>query len=189
MRQATAELDSLLAAAKINKITQPSSDEIVLQVYAAGKNLNLALSANAGTARVCPTKRERKNPQVAPNFCMLLRKHLSGATVTRVSQPGYERIVEIVFDAKNDFRESVEKKLVCEIMGKYSNVILIENGKVLGALRPSIGDLNAPRILLPGVSYSLPPAQDKLEITEKTRVLGAFSNSAGARRINFYRRL
>ena len=179
MRQATAELDSLLAGAKINKITQPATDEIILQVYASGKNYDIALSANAQTARVCPTKRARVNPQVAPNFCMLLRKHLSGATVTRVFQPGYERMVEITLTAKNDFRENVEKKLVCEIMGKYSNVILTENGKVLGALRTYGGDLSAPRIMLPGVVYTLPPAQDKAEITEKTRVLGAFLNFGG----------
>ncbi|MBP5308596.1 MAG: NFACT family protein [Clostridia bacterium] len=179
MKIAAGELNALLSGGKINKIIQPQDDVLVFYVYAGGKNISLCVSANAESARVCPTRAAYSAPQTAPNFCMLLRKHLSGAVIKSVEQAGYERITEIVFDARNDFFESVEKKLVCEIMGKYSNVILTENEKVLGALRPPSGDLNGARVLFTGVTYTLPPAQGKIEITDKTRVLGAFSAFSG----------
>ena len=179
LKIAARELKILLLGGKINKITQPSDGEIVMQTYANGKNVSLMISANAQTARICPTAREFINPAVAPNFCMLLRKHLLGANVTSVDQRGYERIIEMTFSAKNDFRENVEKKLVCEIMGKYSNVILTENGKILGTLRPAFGEMDGARVLFTGSEYMLPPAQDKAEITEKTRVLGHFLSFEG----------
>ncbi|MBQ9481567.1 MAG: NFACT family protein [Clostridia bacterium] len=179
MKIAARELNALLSGGKINKITQPAKDELIFTVYTGGKTVAICISANAQSARICPTRAVYDSPAVAPNFCMLLRKHLSGATVKEVLQLGYERITEIVFDTKNDFREAVEKKLVCEIMGKYSNVFLTENGRILGALRPPVGDLNGSRLLLTGVAYSLPPAQDKFEITDKTRVSGAFLSFNG----------
>jgi len=179
LRVAAEELNKLLLGGKVNKINQPSIEEIIIHVYANGKNLNLAISANAQCARVCPTRAEKQNPTVAPNFCMLLRKHLSGAVITKVENLGYERITKIVFDSRNDFKESVEKTLVCEIMGKYSNVILLEGNKILGTLRPSFGDITAQRTLLTGMPYTLPPAQEKLEITDLTRVIEAFCSFSG----------
>ncbi len=172
---AAKELNDLIAGGKVNKITQPSRDEVFINLY-TGKNVTLAVSANAQTARVCPTSRTLKSPTVAPNFCMLLRKHLTGATVKKVENVGFERITVLIFDAKNDFFEPVEKRLVCEIMGKYSNVILCENNKVLGSLRPPFGDISSGRILLPGTDYTLPPPQEKLEITDIERVKDAFSS-------------
>lgn len=178
MRLAAAELNGLLSGGKVNKINQPSTDEVVLQIY-SGRTYSIAVSANAQTARVCPTAAERPNPQVAPGFCMLLRKHLSGAVVEGVRNIGYERITVIDFEVKNDFRESVKKSLVCELMGKYSNIILVEEGKVLGTLRPAFGDISGARVLFSGMQYTLPPAQEKYEITDKTRVLGGFYNFNG----------
>lgn len=179
LRIACKELNTLLAGGKINKINQPTADEVIINVYTGGKTVNLCISANAQSARVCPTKAEKQNPTVAPNFCMLLRKHLSGAIVLGVECVGYERIVKIVFEAKNDFREQVEKCLICEIMGKYSNAILVEDGKILGTLKPSFSDLNAVRTTFIGCKYTLPPSQDKFEISNKTCVLGAFSEFTG----------
>ncbi len=179
MRIAAKELDAMLSGGRVNKLNQPTADEITMQIYSGGKNYNLIASANAQCARVCTTSLEKQNPDVAPNFCMLLRKHLSGATVAKVENLGYERITRIMFNGRNDFFEPVEKALVCEIMGKYSNIILTENGKILGTLRPFSGDLAGTRILLTGMEYTLPPAQDKVEITDKTRVLGHFLDYSG----------
>lgn len=172
---AAKELNELLSGGKVNKIIQPAADEVFILFY-TGKNVNIAVSANAQTARICPTDRQVKAPAVAPNFCMLLRKHLSGATVKSVENVGFERITVITFEGKNDFFEPTEKKLVCEIMGKYSNVILTENGKILGTLKPSFGDIDSGRMLLTGLDYKYPPAQDKIEITDLTRVKEAFSD-------------
>ena len=167
------ELDALLKGGKVNKIIQPTADEVFILFY-TGKSVNVAFSANAQTARVCPTDRQVKAPAVAPNFCMLLRKHLSGTTVKKTENVGYERIIVVTFEGKNDFFETTEKKLVCEIMGKYSNVILTENNKILGTLKPSFGDLQSGRLLLAGLDYALPPTQNKIEITDLTRVKEAF---------------
>ena len=179
LRVAATQLNDLLIGAKVNKINQPTADEITLQLY-TGRTVTLCVSANAQSARVCPTVLERQNPTVAPNFCMLLRKHLSGAVITGVANLGYERITRIEFEVKNDFRESVKKTLVAEIMGKYSNIILLENEKILGAIRPFSGDITNARVLINGMQYTLPPAQDKVEITDKTRVLASFSSMCGS---------
>jgi len=185
MRVAASELDTLLRGGKINKITQPTADEVIFSIYSNGRTVNLTACANAQCARLCPTRLEKKNPDVAPNFCMLLRKHLVGASISRVENYGFERITAVVFEGRNDFRESVEKTLICEIMGKYSNLILTENGKILGTLRPTFGDISAERTLFTGSVYTLPPAQDKIEITEKTRVLEAFCKFGGGDAVSF----
>ena len=179
IKTATAELNALLTGGRINKINQPNDHEIILNVYTAGKNVDIAVSADAQTARICPTKNGKVNPAVAPNFCMLLRKHLSGATIHSVTQPENERIIVITLQTKNDFFEMTEKRLICEIMGKYSNVFLTENGKILGSLRPAFLDLGSVRNLFTGAEYTLPPAQDKAMISQKTRVLGDLSAFGG----------
>lgn len=179
LRVASRELNDLLCGGKINKITQPNADEICMLTYAGGRSFWVVASTNARYARVCPTDEVKESPAVAPNFCMLLRKHLAGATVSGVTADGYERIVKIRFDCKNDFRESVEKTLICELMGKYSNVILTEGNKILGTLKQSGGSITGARQLFTGMEYSLPPQQDKCEITDKTCVLGHFCGFEG----------
>lgn len=178
MRIAADELDALLRNGRVNRISQPNADEVIMDIYAGG-NFRIVVSANARTARVCTTGLEKQNPKTAPGFCMLLRKHLSGAVIKSVKNPGFERITLIEFEVKNDFLESETRTLVCELMGKYSNVILLSGDKILGTLRPSFGDINVPRVLMTGMAYTPPPKQDKVEITEKTRVLGGFCSFDG----------
>lgn len=176
------ELNRTLAGAKVNKIAQPSADEVVMTFYVGGKTVRYALSANSAACRVAPSYGERENPLVAPNFCMLLRKYLTGATLERVERVGDDRILRLTFSNKNDFFEIERKELYAEIMGKYSNLILVGDGMILGSIKTYAFDETNKRPLLTGMRYELPPAQEKLpqEQEEIERCFAAFSGgSAG----------
>lgn len=161
IRRSTEELDRLLKGGKINRISQSDKDEVTFIIYTGKATVKLVLSTNASNARVCLAREEKEPAPVAPNFCMLLRKHLLGAEIVSVSQVAFERIVELRLHCTTDFSEC-ERVLVCELMGKYSNLILTEKGSVLGALKPSSLEAGAKRVLLSGAKYLYPEPQDKL---------------------------
>ena len=165
IKRLTAELRDFLVGGKINRISQVNKDELTLIIYTGKNTIKLILSANASNARVCLSLTEKEPAPVAPNFCMLLRKHLQGAEILDVRQHEFERIIEIDFHCTTDFSES-KRTLHCELMGKYSNVILTENGVILGALKTTALEDNSRRIFLSGAKYSYPPAQDKLSILD-----------------------
>lgn len=158
------ELNDLFSGAKVNKVNQPGQDEIVLSVYSKYGNAKISVCANPLSARVGITELERQNPAIPPAFCMLLRKHLSNASIKSICDIENERIIRIVFNGKNDFMEPVEKQLYCEIMGKYSNAVFCENEIILGTLRPVSFDFGKERALLNGAKYNLPRTQDKISI-------------------------
>lgn len=158
------ELNVLFTGAKINKITQPSSEEVILFLYSKYGNARLAINISAESARVGITEIERLNPQVPPAFCMLLRKNLNGAAIKSIRTLPDERIIRIAFDGKNDFSEYAEKELYVEIMGKYSNAVFCENEVILSTIRPINLDIGKERVLLPGVKYTLPHSQNKISI-------------------------
>lgn len=161
------ELNNLLTGAKVNRVVQPDKDDVYLAVYTKAGARTLVLSSNAEYCRVAFTSAEKPKPQVAPSFCMLLRKHLLGAEITGVSLVGFERIVKVDFKTKNDFKDSVEKTMYCEIMGKYSNLILTEDGRILGCIKNAPLDVATTRLTLSGAKYELPKSQDKIEITDE----------------------
>ena len=161
IRRSAAELDALLKGGKINRVSQADKDEVTFIIYTGKTTGKLVLSTNASNARVCLSLTEKEPAPVAPNFCMLLRKHLLGAEILSVSQYAFERIVEIRLHCTTDFSEC-ERVLHCEIMGKYSNLILTEKGVILGALKTSSLEDNARRVLLAGAKYAYPEPQDKL---------------------------
>lgn len=162
-RAMCAELEAELSGAKVERVTEPSRDEIVIQFYKAGKTKRLFFSANPSRARVCITELTFENPKVSPMFCMLLRKHLAGASVSSVRQNGFERAVEIDFAAFDDMGFSVTRTLVAEIMGKCSNIMLLDdNRRIMGVLRSVDFTTSAKRQVLPGMTYEAPPAQDKI---------------------------
>lgn len=164
------ELDKKLKNARIDKINQPNDDTVVFNVRADRENLKLVICANARFNRIAITSDDKQNPLSAPNFCMLLRKHLSHAVIKKIELVNLERIVKITFECKNELRESGEKCVYAEIMGKYSNIILVENGYVLGALKQSALDVSNKRPILSGVKYVLPISQEKTEITDRNAV-------------------
>lgn len=160
LKRLSSELNEALVHGKINKITQSSKDELTLYIYTKGKVVKLLFSTNATFARVCLTNIEKEPLPVAPNFCMLLRKHLLGGEILSVRQYGFERILEISVHCTGDF-SSCDRVLHAEIMGKYSNLTLTENGVILGALKPSSLDTLNGRPLFPGAKFVYPNPQDK----------------------------
>lgn len=184
------ELNNALSGARVDKINQPERDELYIFVRNNGQNHKLLLSSSAGYARICLTKTSKQNPATPSSFCMLLRKHLTSAKIIGLTQYGNERIVEIKFDTLNDFNDREEKKIILEIMGKHSNIIFCDaSGKILDAIRHVNSLMSSKRTVLPGGTYVLPPAQDKLdpfsafcEITPVARIIAdtylGVSNSA-----------
>ena len=155
------EIRSTVLGARVEKINQPSRDEIVILIrsYDGGRRIDIQTGANP---RICFTGNNPENPPVPPMFCMLLRKHLSGAKLTDVRQEGFERVVTLEFEARDEMGFLCVRRLVAEIMGKYSNLSLLdESDKILGVLRPVDFSMSQKRQLLPGMRYELPPAQEK----------------------------
>ena len=161
IRRLAQELNTFLVGGRINRISQVNKDELTFIVYTGKTTVKLILSANASNARVCLSLTEKEPAPVAPNFCMLLRKHLQNAEILEVRQHEFERIVELVVHCTTDFSEC-DRVLHCELMGKYSNVVLTEKGVILGALKTTALESENHRLLLAGVKYEYPAPQDKL---------------------------
>ena len=158
------ELQNALSGAKIDKIYQPGRDEVVLALRAPAGNVKLLLSANPGHPRAHLTQISRENPDKPPMFCMLLRKHLSGARLLELVQPPMERVVDLRLEALDELGDRVERRLVLEAMGRHSNLILLDGeGRIMDCLRRVDSDMSARRQVLPGLFYRLPPAQEKLD--------------------------
>ncbi len=161
IRRLCQELNALLTGGKINRISQVNKDELTFIIYTKKTVVKLIVSTNATFARVCLAREEKQPAAIAPNFCMLLRKHLQGAEILSVAQHEFERIVEITLLCTGDFSQS-KRVLRCEIMGKYSNVILTENDVVLGALKTTALVDDTHRVLFAGAKYVYPAPQDKI---------------------------
>ena len=163
----TYELSETLVGAKIEKVYQPSNDEIVLLCRGRGGSRKLLLSASASGARVCITEGARENPKTPPMFCMQLRKHLTGAVIAAFRMHGFERVIEMELSAYDELGFACKKFLITEIMGKYSNLVFAEekgeSKKVLGALKSVDFTTSSKRQVLPGMAYELPPTQNKVD--------------------------
>ncbi|MGI6279613.1 MAG: Rqc2 family fibronectin-binding protein [Acutalibacteraceae bacterium] len=150
----------------IDKIYQPSRDELVFLLRKKGFAKRLYINLRPGGARVQFTENKYENPATPPNFCMLLRKYLSSARLIGIYQPSLERIAEFSFSALNELGDTENYRLVCELLGNQSNVILLrEDGRIIDALRHSDVE-TAKRLILPGTVYEYPPATGKLNPLE-----------------------
>ncbi len=160
------ELNIGLLGSRVDKIQQTEADELLVSFYGgSGGAKKLRLTANSQVARVCITEDRKKSPDVAPLFCMLLRKHLSGAKFKEAIQPGFERVIKLVFEGTNEFGDVCEKCLISELMGRHSNIILVdENGKIIDAIKHIDFSVSSVRQVLPGLLYENPPSQDKANI-------------------------
>ena len=168
------ELNSLLSGGKINKVVQPTADSVVLTVY-KGKIYRLYISADPSCPRINLIENDLDAPLTAPNFCMLLRKHLSSATIKKIELALFDRIVKITLSSSQEFFDAKEKVLYVELMGRYSNVILTEENKVLGANRGVNVFDNGVRPLIVNRAYSLPPKGDKKEPKDQS-LIGIFND-------------
>lgn len=159
-----------LGECKVEKVYQPSNDEIVLMLHSLKKNVKVLINAGSNYPRINITEIQTENPQKAPMLCMLLRKHISGGKMTDAKCLGYERVCQLEFDAYDEMGFRVKKYLICEIMGKYSNIILTDaDYKILALLKTVDFSTSEKRQLLVGMRYELPPKQDKYETLAVTR--------------------
>ena len=118
------ELRTELLGSRVEKVQQPEKDEVIILLHKGRDTKRLLLSASASSPRIHITETIKENPLKAPMFCMLLRKHLTGAKITDIKQPGFERVLKLEFAANDEMGFSQRKYLIIEIMGKYSNIIL-----------------------------------------------------------------
>ncbi|ASK63554.1 hypothetical protein CFK37_16015 [Virgibacillus phasianinus] len=167
-RALTNEWNEQIISGKINKIYQPTNTEIVFTIRSNGQNHTLLFSIHPMYARIHITKDTYTNPKEAPMFCMILRKYLSGAVIESINQYGLERIITFSFKTRNEIGDVTHKSLVIELMGKHSNLMLIdeEKGHIIDSLKHVSLAQNRHRTILPGHPYILPPHQDKLNILE-----------------------
>ncbi len=170
-REMVFELRKTIEGGRISKIHQPSKNELVMIVRAQGKNHKVLLSAHPSYARAHLTHEDFENPSTPPMFCMLLRKHLEGSVIEKIEQHGLDRM--IVFDVigRDEIGDISIKQLIIEIMGRHSNIILIQKEKrtILDCIKHVPMALNSYRTLLPGAPYVFPPSQDKVNPFESTR--------------------
>ncbi|MBO7319823.1 MAG: NFACT family protein [Clostridia bacterium] len=158
------ELKEKAVGLRVDKVNQPTRDEVIINLRGKGCNYKLLLCVRADSPRLHFTSHNIDNPPVPPMFCMLLRKHLTGAMIKDVRQHETDRIIFIDFDATNEIGDRVELTIVMEIMGKYSNMILISGEKIIDSMKRVDFTTSSVRQILPGLSYSLPPEQDKLSV-------------------------
>lgn len=155
------ELRPALEGAKVDKIFQPGQNEIVLHLRTKSGNQKLLLTANPSHPRLQWTGLNRENPAAPPMFCMLLRKHLTGARVLSVTQPPMERVVDLELETRNELGDLVSRHLILEAMGRRSNLILTdEQGRITDCMRKVDAELSQLRPVLPGLYYHLPPARE-----------------------------
>ena len=140
---------------RIDKISQPSRDEVVL----AFRKERLLLSANASAARVCLTESNPENPATPPMFCILLRKHLLGGKLVAITQDGLERALNFDFACTSEIGDAVNFRLICEVMGRTSNIILVnrDTGRIVDAIKRVTEDISKSRLVFPGLAYEPPP--------------------------------
>ena len=156
------ELDSTLVGGKITKIYQPERDEIILFVFNK-KTYKLLISSNAGVNRIHTTEMPTDNPKTAPSFCMLLRKHLTNATITGISQVPFERVLEFALQVNDELGYKKDMKLIFELTGKTSNIILTnEQYVILDSIKHLPQDLDSKRIIMSGAKYTFFPPQVKI---------------------------
>ena len=161
------ELRPLVEGGKIDKVQQPERDMLLLSLRGAQGNLRLLIAAGTGNARVHATRASFENPLEPPMFCMLLRKHLTGARIVSLTQPERERMLLFELDCRDELGDTARKQLIVEMIGRSSNVILVgADGRIIDCMRRADFGGDALRRMLPGMLYRLPPRQGKAPFFE-----------------------
>lgn len=156
------ELNDCLTGGRINKIAQPEKDELLLTIKNNRDQYKLLISAGASLPLIYLTDDNKPSPLTAPNFCMLLRKHLNSARILSITQPSLERIVDIQIEHLNELGDACVKHLIVELMGKHSNIIFVdESSKVVDSIKHVSAMVSSVREVLPGRDYFIPETQHK----------------------------
>ena len=163
------QLKSTLIGGRIYKIYQPENDELLLVIKNQKETHRLLLSAGASLPLIYLTEETKGNPMNAPNFCMLLRKHLNNGRIVKIEQPHFERIVNIHIEHLNELGDLCTKKLIIEVMGKHSNIIFVdEQNQIIDSIKHISAQVSSIREVLPGREYFIPNTQEKLSPLELT---------------------
>lgn len=162
-----AEIEDKILGGRIDKVYQPEKDEIILGIRSMGQAYKLLLTSNASNPKFHFTQTNPSNPMTPPLFCMVMRKHLQSGKIIKIEQPDFDRILNIYVESLNELRDYSVKKLVLEIMGRHSNIILTdENNTILDCIKHIGHDTSSVREVLPGREYTLPPSQGKINTLE-----------------------
>lgn len=176
----TKELQTLLTGGRIRKIAQPENDELLLTVKSTEGTFRLLISASASLPLIYLTENNKPGPLTAPNFCMLLRKHIENGRITRISQPGLERIIRFDIEHLDELGDLRQKTLVVEIMGKHSNIIFCdENDRIIDSIKHVSSQMSSVREVLPGRTYFIPETTEKADPLSLT--LESFQAMIGSR--------
>ena len=158
------EMKRELLGGRLYKIAQPEADELLLTIKTGNGQKRLFISADASLPLIYLTQSNKQSPMTAPNFCMLLRKHLQNGRITHISQPGLERIVQISVEHLDELGDLRKKTLIVEIMGKHSNIIFCdEDGRIIDSIKHISAAVSSVREVLPGKPYFVAHTQDKLD--------------------------
>ena len=158
------ELRQTLTGGKVDKLYQPARDEAVLHMRAGKENVRLLLSASPAHPRAQLTRVPRENPETPPMFCMLLRKHFTGARLLELTQPSMERLLDFRFETLDELGDRVERRLVLECIGRKSNLIMLDGaGRITDCMRRADGDLSVKRPVMPGLYYQPPEPTGRLD--------------------------
>lgn len=156
------ELNEKLTGGRISKIAQPETDELLLTIKSKVGNFRLLLSASASLPLVYLTETNKPSPMTAPNFCMLLRKHISGGRILSITQPSLERILRFEIEHLNEMGDLCRKYLIVEIMGKHSNIIFCtDTDQIIDSIKHVSAQISSVREVLPGRDYFIPDTQEK----------------------------
>lgn len=155
------ELNQTILNGRISKIAQPELDELLLTIKNNKTQYKLLLSAGASLPLIYLTQESKVNPMTAPNFCMLLRKHLNGGKIISITQPNLERIIHFEIEHLNDMGDLCQKFLTIELMGKHSNIIFRDDNLIIDSIKHVSSQMSSVREVLPGRSYFIPDTQEK----------------------------
>lgn len=157
------ELQQTIEGGRISKIAQPEKDELLFTIKTYKNNIRLLVSASASLPLMYLTEENKPSPMTAPNFCMLLRKHIGNAKILKVSQPGLERIIELTLEHLDELGDICKKRLIIELMGKHSNIIFCrDDGTIIDSIKHISAQVSSVREVLPGRSWFIPQTTEKL---------------------------
>ena len=156
------DMNQKIQNGRISKIAQPEPDELLLTIKGNDGQYRLILSASASLPLVYFTNDNKPSPMTAPNFCMLLRKHIANGRILSITQPDFERIISFEIEHYNELGDLAQKKLIIEIMGKHSNIIFVdEQGRIIDSIKHVSASTSSVREVLPGRDYFVPKTQEK----------------------------
>lgn len=156
------ELNNTILNSKISKIAQPETDELLFTLKGANGQFRLAMSASASLPFLYLTKQNKPSPLTAPNFCMVLRKHIANGRIISITQPDLERIIVFEIEHLDELGDLCHKKLIIELMGKHSNIIFCkEDGTIIDSIKHVSAQISSVREVLPGRMYFIPDTTHK----------------------------